>query len=813
MISYSLAGKTVADRPLPASGMLPLSRRILSHVEMYVMSGTVFYLRRGQYNVWQRPDVLFVCHFGCSILLNLVFCSPIEDPLLVIDPLPDAFCEMNNRNPPPSNPQGNNVPSQFSNSARPVLHASQQQNSHNGIPGASSPSQLVYGQQGQVSHPPQQLGIPSMIGGVQSSQHVQQAHVSLQQQQQSHLSNTHNRHVPPPQGRGSYGQPSVNPTPIGLPPTSNASYPQASTMQRQQPVHQASNWTVPNPLGVHAHPSQQQAQIPSGQPRQKQQQQQRLTQPTFHHPPNAPQAPSLPQARSQGVTVIHQSSDQKPKVILSTEAKQALAKAIWSAIRSPTGAVDPAAMQAAVATGLPEHAVRNAARVAREREAQKRQQQQQQQMAQQQQQQQQHNHQKIAQQQQQQLIAQQQKQQQIAQQKQQQIAQQQQKQQQIAQHQQKQQQIAHQQQMLAQQEKMLLQQQKQIQQQQKMQQQQRLEMQRQKALQEQQQLQHQQQLKMQKKIAERSKWKRTHNGVFVTNKKGGFQAVPLSVGALIKSSDVTPVLKSDHSVENEALRIQQLLRNKRPAITMANSDVNNIKPTQLYDAERFKRVKLEPKKFARLYDRVARKARQGVADAITKQYKELTKAIVSHQNEFYKFHRQRRIDSFRIAKNIRDSFEKEEKKRGKDVIAQERARLAALKANDMTAYSKLLEETRNDRLKYLLEKTEKHFTEISSLLQDRQEQRQALPGSAPPPKAATSYYASAHKHSEEVRQPSLLVGGDLKEYQIAGLHWMVSLYNNKLNGILADEMGLVCICFDDVVLVALFTANKIVPFH
>jgi SNF2 family DNA or RNA helicase len=30
----------------------------------------------------------------------------------------------------------------------------------------------------------------------------------------------------------------------------------------------------------------------------------------------------------------------------------------------------------------------------------------------------------------------------------------------------------------------------------------------------------------------------------------------------------------------------------------------------------------------------------------------------------------------------------------------------------------------------------------------------------------------------------------LKEYQIKGLQWMISLYNNNLNGILADEMGL-----------------------
>lgn len=35
-----------------------------------------------------------------------------------------------------------------------------------------------------------------------------------------------------------------------------------------------------------------------------------------------------------------------------------------------------------------------------------------------------------------------------------------------------------------------------------------------------------------------------------------------------------------------------------------------------------------------------------------------------------------------------------------------------------------------------------------------------------------------------------MVNGQLKEYQIKGLEWLVSLYNNNLNGILADEMGL-----------------------
>uniref|UniRef100_A0A3B3DAX5 Probable global transcription activator SNF2L2 n=1 Tax=Oryzias melastigma TaxID=30732 RepID=A0A3B3DAX5_ORYME len=54
-----------------------------------------------------------------------------------------------------------------------------------------------------------------------------------------------------------------------------------------------------------------------------------------------------------------------------------------------------------------------------------------------------------------------------------------------------------------------------------------------------------------------------------------------------------------------------------------------------------------------------------------------------------------------------------------------------------------------------------------------------------------SYYGVAHAVTEKVeKQSTLLINGMLKHYQIQGLEWMVSLYNNNLNGILADEMGL-----------------------
>lgn len=51
------------------------------------------------------------------------------------------------------------------------------------------------------------------------------------------------------------------------------------------------------------------------------------------------------------------------------------------------------------------------------------------------------------------------------------------------------------------------------------------------------------------------------------------------------------------------------------------------------------------------------------------------------------------------------------------------------------------------------------------------------------------------KEKEEVeptimKQPSLVTGAVMRDYQLEGTEWLISLYENGLNGILADEMGL-----------------------
>lgn len=101
----------------------------------------------------------------------------------------------------------------------------------------------------------------------------------------------------------------------------------------------------------------------------------------------------------------------------------------------------------------------------------------------------------------------------------------------------------------------------------------------------------------------------------------------------------------------------------------------------------------------------------------------------------------------------------------------------------------------------MLEQTDAFLNDLTGkVLEQKQEHRTAeeiaASAAAEAEKAAEGsqkkeFYQLAHSIFEPIdKQPDILVGGQLKDYQIKGLQWMVSLYNNNLNGILADEMGL-----------------------
>lgn len=96
-----------------------------------------------------------------------------------------------------------------------------------------------------------------------------------------------------------------------------------------------------------------------------------------------------------------------------------------------------------------------------------------------------------------------------------------------------------------------------------------------------------------------------------------------------------------------------------------------------------------------------------------------------------------------------------------------------------------LDEKKSSELRDLAEKNAKHIIETAKQDVDDEYSMQT------DEQQSQSYYGVAHAVTERVeKQSSLLINGSLKHYQVQGLEWMVSLYNNNLNGILADEMGL-----------------------
>ncbi|EWC43505.1 hypothetical protein DRE_07505 [Drechslerella stenobrocha 248] len=54
----------------------------------------------------------------------------------------------------------------------------------------------------------------------------------------------------------------------------------------------------------------------------------------------------------------------------------------------------------------------------------------------------------------------------------------------------------------------------------------------------------------------------------------------------------------------------------------------------------------------------------------------------------------------------------------------------------------------------------------------------------------TDTFGATATEQLHTRQPKLVTGCVMKDYQLEGLEWMASLFENGLNGILADEMGL-----------------------
>ncbi|GAB0094804.1 chromatin-remodeling complex ATPase chain Iswi [Sergentomyia squamirostris] len=118
---------------------------------------------------------------------------------------------------------------------------------------------------------------------------------------------------------------------------------------------------------------------------------------------------------------------------------------------------------------------------------------------------------------------------------------------------------------------------------------------------------------------------------------------------------------------------------------------------------------------------------------------------------------------------------------------QKKAEVAAL-------YNENVNKNMEKRLEFLINESQiySHFIANSK-------KRDASSGQVPANDSnaagrATSSKSSAPKEPMHIHKftstPKYIKNGEMRDYQIAGVNWMISLYENGISGILADEMGL-----------------------
>lgn len=226
----------------------------------------------------------------------------------------------------------------------------------------------------------------------------------------------------------------------------------------------------------------------------------------------------------------------------------------------------------------------------------------------------------------------------------------------------------------------------------------------------------------------------------------------------------------------------------------------------------FRRTRKPTIRDARTTEQLERKQRVDRERRAKHKHVEQLSVIVTHGREVLAVNRAAQDSIIKLGRAILSFHAYTEKEEQKRIERISKERLKALKADDEEAYMKLIDTAKDTRITHLIRQTDSYLDSLAQAVVAQQNESghgedimqfeteegpaseatfgaQVIMDDVQEDKTKVDYYAVAHRISEKVtRQPRLLSGGSLKEYQLKGLQWMVSLYNNKLNGILADEM-------------------------
>lgn len=291
----------------------------------------------------------------------------------------------------------------------------------------------------------------------------------------------------------------------------------------------------------------------------------------------------------------------------------------------------------------------------------------------------------------------------------------------------------------------------------------------------------------------------------ITSRKSELESLPANLNVWDTSKSDTP--QDDDSLKRKALieyKMLCLLPKQRALRQQVHRDlVHYDNLAQTANRSIYRRTKRPSLREARTTEKLEKQQRDARETREKQKQNSHLQSIMNHGSEIKEAAKTQRARLQKLGRMMQAQHQHIEKEEQKRVERTAKQRLQALKNDDEETYLKLLGQAKDSRISHLLKQTDGFLSQLAASV--KQQQRGAVDqhiDDEPEDDLSDSedeveggpkvdYYQVAHRIKEEIKvQPNLLVGGTLKEYQIKGLQWMISLYNNNLNGILADEMGL-----------------------
>jgi ATP-dependent helicase STH1/SNF2 len=300
----------------------------------------------------------------------------------------------------------------------------------------------------------------------------------------------------------------------------------------------------------------------------------------------------------------------------------------------------------------------------------------------------------------------------------------------------------------------------------------------------------------------------------IVARKAELAQLPANLGVWDTSKSDAPSyddsLKLKALIEYKALSLLPKQRQFRKQLQNEMFHYDNLGMTANRSSHR--RMKKQSLREARITEKLEKQQRDARETREKKKQYDQLQAILNHSAELANASVQQRTRSQKLGRMMISHHQHMEREEQRRVERTAKQRLQALKANDEETYLKLLGQAKDSRISHLLKQTDNFLKQLAASVKEQQrnlaqrygeeqdfddESDQEILDSenegeeTSNGKKKVDYYAVAHRINEQVTsQPTILQGGTLKEYQLKGLQWMISLYNNNLNGILADEMGL-----------------------